>query len=70
MDCQPCRTVDTIPDLSGLNISSTLNVGLPFVTLESTAEIGLRDIVRMYKTGKDVFDRDAGVVTSNNNSYR
>lgn len=69
MDCAPCSSVNSIPDLTGLNLSSFMNVGSPFTRSESVEEVSLKDIARMYVGDKIVFDEDSGRIVSNNNSY-
>ncbi|XP_046623892.1 uncharacterized protein LOC124306842 [Neodiprion virginianus] len=70
MDCQPCNSVHSIPDLSGRNISWSLNVALPFTRSKSMRQVTFIDLVDMYTAYKKVFDEDSGRITSNNNSYR
>lgn len=70
MDCRPCTSVHSVPDFTGLNVSSSMNIGLPFTRSDTAKEIGLKDIATMYEMNERVFDEDAWRVTSNNNSYR
>lgn len=70
MDCWPCSTVRSIPDLSGGNISSSFNIGMPYTKTEKGTAVELGNLLEVYEKNKDTFDADAKGVSSNNLLYR
>lgn len=70
MDCMPCSSVTSIQDLTGHEINSSFNAGIPFVRTEKNDKIDLKNLTHTYMKFKDVFDKDSEQVTSNQESYR
>uniref|UniRef100_A0A0C9R5D3 ThiI_2 protein n=1 Tax=Fopius arisanus TaxID=64838 RepID=A0A0C9R5D3_9HYME len=70
MDCWPCSTVQSVPDMTGWNMTETFNVGIPFVRAESDSTADLDSIINMYKNHSDIFNVDARRISSNNPFYR
>ncbi|XP_012279722.1 uncharacterized protein LOC105699377 [Orussus abietinus] len=70
MDCRPCESVKSVIDLTGYNVTSTFDIGLPFIRRESHKEVTFSDLVEMYRNNHMVFDKEAYKVSSNNGSFR
>lgn len=70
IDCWPCTLVRSVPDLTGRNLSGELNPGIPYTRAEQGTTIRPRDLYDLYWQHADVFDRDAGRVTSSDPRVR
>ncbi|XP_063987075.1 uncharacterized protein LOC135167628 isoform X2 [Diachasmimorpha longicaudata] len=70
MDCWPCTTAQSVPDMTSWNMTNTFNIAMPFTRVESDNKINLNSIISMYEKYSDIFDADAKKVTSNNPHYR
>lgn len=72
MDCWPCSTVQTVPDMTELNLMKNYNVGMPFTKFESNTTVDLNKIVDTLsdENHRHIFINDAGRVSSNNPEYR
>ncbi|XP_043268183.1 uncharacterized protein [Venturia canescens] len=70
MDCWPCSSVRSIPDLTGRNISSEFNIGIPYTRQDNQIPVKTGDLLEMYEQNMHIFDNDANRVFSNNASYR
>lgn len=69
MDCWPCSTVQSIPDMTGWNMTKTFNIGLPFTRIENDSCVDFSRLMSIYKKQKEIFDEDAGRVSSNSPVY-
>lgn len=70
MDCWPCSMVHSVLDLTGLNISSSFNVGIPYTRAENNTKVKVEDLVNLYWNNRDVFDEDAKRISSNNETFK
>ncbi|XP_015114416.1 uncharacterized protein LOC107039363 [Diachasma alloeum] len=70
MDCWPCSTVQSVPDMTGWNMTKTFNVGMPFTRAESDSNGDLNSIISMYKRHSEIFNVDARRISSNNPLYK
>ncbi|XP_015595947.1 uncharacterized protein LOC107268077 isoform X2 [Cephus cinctus] len=70
MDCWPCDSIRSVPDLTGHNITASFNPGIPYTRIENGNIVNLKELFKLYKNNKAIFDRDASRVLTNNDSFR
>ncbi|XP_003425658.1 uncharacterized protein LOC100680523 [Nasonia vitripennis] len=70
MDCWPCNSVNSVQDLTGYNVTSTFNTGIPFIRIEKTETVDIKELYKTYVKYQDVFRIDAALVSSNKLHYR
>lgn len=70
MDCQPCSSVTSVQDLTGFEINSTFNIGIPFVRIEKNNRVDLKNLTQTYMAYEDIFNKDSEQVISNKAFYR
>ncbi|XP_066581393.1 uncharacterized protein [Prorops nasuta] len=67
MDCWPCSIVQSVPDLTGYNITRSFNIGVPFTKAEvENICVGFEHLFKLYWSNKEIFDNNARSVSSNN----
>ncbi|XP_057335708.1 uncharacterized protein LOC130674408 isoform X1 [Microplitis mediator] len=72
IDCWPCNTIQTIPNMSGLNwsIPRNFNFGFPFIRQENESiNNDLSSLLNILIDNKDIFINDAQRISSNNPAY-
>lgn len=70
MDCWPCSSVRSIPDLTSRNISSEFNFAIPYTREDDQVAVKMENLLEMYEKNMHIFDNDASRVFSNNGTYR
>ncbi|XP_044592286.1 uncharacterized protein LOC123270352 [Cotesia glomerata] len=73
IDCWPCNTIQTIPDMSGLNwsIPRNFNFGFPFIRQENDSiNNNLSSLFDLLEINRDIFINDARRISSNNIDYQ
>ena len=70
MDCWPCSSVYSIPDLTGRSLTQSMSVGAPYTMEDNNNIVGIKDLAELYETKQSVFDIDAKRISSNNPLYR
>ena len=70
MECWPCTAVNSVQDLTGYNITSAFNTGIPFTRTEKVEKVDINRLFYTYVKYQDIFDTNAAHITSNQAFYR
>ncbi|KAF5282039.1 hypothetical protein FQA39_LY00563 [Lamprigera yunnana] len=68
MECWPCQDVHTVIDLTGFKNYSLYHTGIPYITKSFQMTASFKDLRNMYESHKEMFNKDANIVKSNNSS--